>query len=125
MAAAIEQNNDKDGIIWPIPIAPYHVIVVPVNMKDEQVRETGENVYQELLKFGVEAVLDDRDERPGVKFKDADLVGYPLRVTVGSKTLANGEVELRDRKTGEVQLVKVGELASRVQGIIGEALGVK
>ncbi|AFM01391.1 prolyl-tRNA synthetase [Desulfitobacterium dehalogenans ATCC 51507] len=125
MAAAIEQNNDKDGIIWPIPIAPYHVIVVPVNMKDEQVRETGENLYQELLKLGVEAVLDDRDERPGVKFKDADLVGYPLRVTVGSKTLANGEVELRDRKTGEVQLVKVGELASRVQGMIGEALRVK
>ncbi|MEL7657901.1 MAG: His/Gly/Thr/Pro-type tRNA ligase C-terminal domain-containing protein, partial [Bacillota bacterium] len=115
----------KDGIIWPIPIAPYHVIVVPVNMKDDQVRETGEALYQELLKLGVEAVLDDRDERPGVKFKDADLVGYPLRVTVGSKTLANGEVELRDRKTGEVQLVKVEELAGRIQGMIREALGVK
>ena len=124
MAAAIEQNYDKDGIIWPIPIAPYHVIVVPVNMKDEQVRETGEKLYEELLKLGVEAVIDDRDERPGVKFKDADLVGYPLRVTVGSKTLANGEVELRDRKTGEVQLVKVDELPKHVQGIIQEALKV-
>lgn len=123
IAAAIEQNYDKDGIIWPIPIAPYQVIVVPVSTKDEQVVQTAESLYQQLRKLGVEVVMDDRDERAGVKFKDADLVGYPIRVTIGSKTLANGEVELRLRKTGEVELVKVEELAGYVQGIVNEALG--
>lgn len=123
IAAAIEQNYDKDGIIWPIPIAPYHVIIVPVSMKDEQVTQTAEDLYQQLLKNGVEVVMDDRDERPGVKFKDADLVGYPIRVTIGSKTLANGEVELRQRNIGATELVKVEELAGYVQGIINEALG--
>ncbi|AHF07522.1 proline--tRNA ligase [Desulfitobacterium metallireducens] len=122
MAAAIEQNNDNDGIIWPIPIAPYQVIVVPVSMKDSQVVETAEKLYEELLQAGVEVMMDDRDERPGVKFKDADLVGYPLRVTIGSKTLAQGQVEFRLRKTGEMELVKVEELTSKVQGIIAEAL---
>lgn len=122
IAAAIEQNNDKDGIIWPIPIAPYHVILVPVSMKDSQVVETADKLYEELRNAGVEVIIDDRDERPGVKFKDADLVGYPLRVTVGSKTLAEGKVELRFRKSGEMELVKVEELTSRVKGIITEAL---
>lgn len=122
MAAAIEQNYDQDGIIWPIPIAPYHVIVVPVTTKDLQVVETAERLYEELRNLGVEVVLDDRDERPGVKFKDADLVGYPLRVIVGSKTLANGQVELRQRKTGETELVEVNELVLRVQNLISDAL---
>ncbi|NMA68924.1 MAG: proline--tRNA ligase [Desulfitobacterium sp.] len=122
MAAAIEQNHDKDGIIWPMSIAPYHVILVPVNMKDEQIREAGEKLYNELKSLGVEVVIDDRNERPGVKFKDADLVGYPLRINIGSKTLANGEVELRDRRTGEVQLVKVNEAAKQVQEIIQKSL---
>ncbi|MEA4901494.1 proline--tRNA ligase [Desulfitobacterium sp.] len=122
MAAAIEQNNDKDGIIWPIPIAPYQVIVVPVSMKDKQVVETAEKIYEELRQTGVEVIIDDRDERPGVKFKDADLVGYPLRVTIGSKTLAQGQVELRLRKSGEMELVNVEELTSRVKGIIADAL---
>lgn len=122
IAAAIEQNNDKDGIIWPIPIAPYHVILVPVSMKDSQVVETADKLYEELRNAGVEVIIDDRDERPGVKFKDADLVGYPLRVTVGSKTLAEGKVELRFRKSGEMELVKVEELTERVKGIITDAL---
>lgn len=122
MAAAIEQFNDADGIIWPLPIAPYHCLIVPVSLKDEQVALTAENLYGELKAAGVEVVLDDRDERPGVKFKDADLVGYPIRITIGSKTLANGQVELRHRRSGEVELVPVADLTGRVQEIIKHGL---
>ena len=122
IAAAIEQNHDESGIIWPMPIAPYQCIVVPVSTKDALVMETADKLYLELQSLGVEVVLDDRDERAGVKFKDADLVGYPIRVTIGSKTLANGQVELRERKTGETQLVLVEEVAGQVKTIIEKAL---
>jgi prolyl-tRNA synthetase len=122
LAASIEQNHDDFGIIWPIPIAPYHCIIVPVSTKDAQVVEMAEKLYQELQRFGVEVVLDDRDERAGVKFKDADLVGYPLRMTIGSKTLANGQVELRERKTGETQLVPVEDVVGQIKGLIEKAL---
>lgn len=122
IAAAIEQNHDDSGIIWPMPIAPYQCIIVPVSTKDALVVETAEKLYLELQQLGVEVVLDDRDERAGVKFKDADLVGYPLRVTIGSKTLANGQVELRERKTDETKLVPVEEVAARVKTIIEKAL---
>lgn len=105
MAAAIEQNNDKDGMIWPVAIAPYEVLVVPVNTKDEASTQKAETIYEELKKAGVEAVIDDRNERPGVKFKDADLIGYPLRVVVGPKTLAEGKLEVKVRRTGEVQML--------------------
>ena len=105
MAAAIEQNNDKDGMIWPVAIAPYEVLVVPVNIKDEASTQKAEAIYEELKKAGVEAVIDDRNERPGVKFKDADLIGYPLRVVVGPKTLAEGKLEVKVRRTGEVQML--------------------
>lgn len=121
-AAAIEQNHDADGIIWPIPIAPYHCIIVPVSLKDQAVAETAEKLYQEFLNLGIEVVLDDRDERPGVKFKDADLVGYPLRITIGSKALANGQVELRDRRSGKTDFVDISEVAERVQAIVQKAL---
>lgn len=122
IAAAIEQNHDDYGIIWPMPIAPYQCIIVPVSPKDSFVVETAEKLYLELQRLGVEVVLDDRDERAGVKFKDADLVGYPLRVTIGSKTLAKGQVELRERKTGDTQLILVQELAGQVKTIIEKAL---
>lgn len=105
MAAAIEQNNDKDGMIWPVAIAPYEVLVVPVNTKDEASTQKAEAIYEELKKAGVESVIDDRNERPGVKFKDADLIGYPLRVVVGPKTLAEGKLEVKVRRTGEVQML--------------------
>ncbi len=102
MAAAIEQNNDADGIIWPAAIAPYQVLLVPVNVKDELSSQMAEEVYSNLLKAGIEAAIDDRKERPGVKFKDADLIGYPVRVVIGPKTLTEKQIELKIRKTGEV-----------------------
>ena len=105
MAAAVEQNNDKDGMIWPAAIAPYHVLVVPVNVKDEASNAKAEEIYQTLQKAGLEVVIDDRKERPGVKFKDADLIGYPLRVVVGPKTLTTGELEVKVRRTGEVKML--------------------
>ena len=107
MAACIEQNNDKDGMIWPVAIAPYEVLVVPVNTKDEASTAKAEEIYEVLKKAGVEAVIDDRNERPGVKFKDADLIGYPLRVVVGPKTLAEGNIEVKARRTGEVAMLPV------------------
>ena len=122
IAAAIEQNHDDYGIIWPMPLAPYQCIIVPVNTKEALVVETAVNLYLELQRLGVEVILDDRDERAGVKFKDADMVGYPIRITIGSKTLANGQVELRERKTNETQLILIEELAQQVKAIIEKAL---
>jgi prolyl-tRNA synthetase len=85
MAAVVEQNHDEDGIIWPVAVAPYHVIVTIVRTGDEAQTALAESIYQELLENGVEVLLDDRDERAGVKFKDADLIGIPIRITVGGK----------------------------------------
>ncbi|GBF32669.1 prolyl-tRNA synthetase [Desulfocucumis palustris] len=121
MAAAIEQNHDKDGILWPVSIAPFHVVVIPVSNKDSRQVETAERIYGELVEAGVEAVIDDRNERPGVKFKDADLVGYPLRITVG-KSLAEGKVELRHRRDGEVVMLLETEVVKRVREIISASL---
>ena len=102
MAAAIEQNNDTDGIIWPAAIAPYQILVVPVNVKDDESNAKAEEVYSALQEAGIETVIDDRKERAGVKFKDADLIGYPIRVVIGPKTVAEGQMEVKIRKTGEV-----------------------
>ncbi len=101
MAAAIEQNHDADGIKWPVPIAPHEVVVLPLNADDAEVLSTAERVYRELLDLGVSAVLDDRDMRPGAKFKDADLVGFPFQIVVGKRGLAEGNVEFKVRATGE------------------------
>ncbi|MBO8126381.1 MAG: proline--tRNA ligase [Firmicutes bacterium] len=103
MAAAIEQNHDENGIIWPLPIAPAQVIIVPVAYHDEQQKEIADRLYHSLMAAGFEVILDDRDERPGVKFKDADLIGIPYRVTVGPKGIKNGVLELYERKTGEIR----------------------
>lgn len=121
MAAAIEQNNDKDGMIWPVAIAPYEVLVVPVNNKDEASAAKAEEIYSTLLKAGVEAVIDDRNERPGVKFKDADLIGYPLRVVVGPKTLAEGKIEVKVRRNGEVHMLPAdGDYVSAVKELLAQ-----
>ncbi|WP_448535424.1 His/Gly/Thr/Pro-type tRNA ligase C-terminal domain-containing protein, partial [Pseudothermotoga sp.] len=100
MAAVVEQLNDEDGIIWPRSIAPYEVIVTIVSMNDESQKKFAESVYRELNNKGIEVVLDDREISPGMKFKDADLIGFPLRITVG-KSLQDGfvELKLRNEKT--------------------------
>lgn len=102
MAASVEQNNDKDGIIWPVAIAPFEVLVVPVNINDKSLAAKAEKIYEQLQKAGIEVVYDDRDERPGVKFKDADLIGYPLCVVVGTKTINENKLEIKIRKSGEI-----------------------
>lgn len=101
MAAAIEQNFDEHGIIWPAAIAPYTVVIVPINTKDAEQMEIAEKLYEELKATKIEVLLDDRKERAGVKFKDADLIGYPLRITVGPKAVNEGTVEIKVRRTGE------------------------
>ena len=121
MAAAIEQNYDDNGIIWPIEIAPYHVLVVPVNTKDEASAAKAEEIYMQLKKVGLETVIDDRNERPGVKFKDADLIGYPLRVVVGPKTLTEGKLEVKIRKTGEIRYLPLdGDYVQDIKNVIAE-----
>ena len=102
MAAAIEQNNDKDGIIWTRAIAPFEVVIAVVNVKDSAQLEYAEKLYSELKNLGVDVLLDDRKERAGVKFKDCDLIGYPIRVTVSPKTVENNSVEVKVRKSGEI-----------------------
>jgi prolyl-tRNA synthetase len=122
VAAVIEQSHDENGIVWPMPVAPFHVHVLAVNQKHEASRDTAATIAADLESRGVEVLLDDRDERPGAKFKDADLLGMPLRVTVGERGLAEGVVELRDRKTGTVEKVPTaeaaGNVATRVQGAL-------
>jgi prolyl-tRNA synthetase len=121
VAAAIEQNNDANGIIWPFSIAPFQVLLLPINYKDKAIQEVCDRLYQELEKRGIEGLLDDRDERPGVKFKDADLIGVPLRLTVGTKGLEKNIVELRWRRDGRTEEVPLGEAAQTVYGIVSQA----
>lgn len=112
-AAAVERYHDENGIIWPVAIAPYQVIVVPVNTNDELQMKVAEEIYDKLLKKGIEVVIDDRDERPGVKFKDADLIGFPYRITVG-KTIQEGLVEFKTRATGEIITLKPDEAVEKL-----------
>jgi len=114
MSAAVEQNHDADGIVWPRQIAPFDVVVTVTNVKQDDIRGAGERLYTELRRAGLEVLLDDRDERAGVKFKDADLVGVPLRVTVGKK-VSEGRVELFDRASKQSEDVSLDDIAARVQ----------
>ena len=114
MSAAVEQSHDDDGIVWPRAIAPFDVIVTVTNVKQPDIREAGERLYAELRRAGLEVLLDDRDERAGVKFKDADLVGVPLRVNVGKK-VSEGNVELFERRTKQSADVRLDEVVGRVQ----------
>ena len=123
VAAAIEQYYDKDGIIFPMPIAPFQVLILPVNMKVDLLRETAEELYQTLLNQGIEVLFDDREETPGVKFKDGDLIGIPLRLTLGEKNVKKGLVEINRRRTREVFLVKKEEAVSKIQEMIKTEMG--
>jgi len=122
MAAAIEQNNDDSGIIWPFSIAPFHVLLLPINYKEKAIREVTDGLYQRLQESGTEILLDDRDERPGVKFKDADLIGIPLRVTIGAKGLEKGCVEVRWRRDGRTDEFPIAHAAQKIQAIVTETL---
>ena len=114
VAAAIEQNHDDQGIIWPVPLAPFEVLLTPLSDRDDSVVQAAEELYLELKGRGVDVLLDDRVERPGVKFKDADLIGFPVRVVIGAKSLADGNVELSLRRDKERLLVPLGEAAGEV-----------
>ncbi|HEY9766507.1 MAG TPA: His/Gly/Thr/Pro-type tRNA ligase C-terminal domain-containing protein, partial [Chroococcales cyanobacterium] len=116
--AAVEACHDKNGIVWPVPIAPYHLVVVPVNAAEPTQMEAAESIYRKAREAGIEVILDDRDERPGVKFKDADLIGFPLRITVG-KTITEGNVELKERQGGEVILVPLNEAIEKAKSLLG------
>jgi prolyl-tRNA synthetase len=118
VAAAIEQNHDADGIVWPVPLAPFSVLLVALNPDDEAVRRVAEELYGKLEAQGIDVLFDDRDERPGVKFKDADLVGIPVRVVVGAKSLADGKVEVSMRRDRARQLVEPGAAVERVTAML-------
>ncbi len=114
MAAAVEQKNDEYGIVWPMSIAPYQVIIVPVNAKKEEQMEVANRLYAELQAQGIEVILDDRDERAGVKFKDADLIGIPIRITIGPKSLQENQVEVKKRWEEEKILVDMDKVVQSV-----------
>ena len=116
-AAAVEAHYDEHGIKWPISIAPYHLTIIPVNILDELQMKVAIELYEKLQKAGVEVVLDDRDERAGVKFKDADLIGFPYRITVG-KTINEGLVEFKTRETGDVEKIAPDEAAQKIIDIV-------
>ena len=117
MAAAIEKYHDDFGIVWPIEIAPYHVDIVPVNSENPEQMEVAKDLYEQLKQLGIEVVLDDRSDRAGVKFKDADLIGFPIRITVG-KTISEGLVEFKTRKTGEVIKITPQEAIEKCKAIL-------
>jgi prolyl-tRNA synthetase len=120
VAAVIEQNHDANGIIWPLSVAPYEIEVLPVNVNDEVLRKAGEDVYERLRRRGLEVLLDDRDQRPGFKFKDADLIGLPVRIVIGEKAMAEGKVEIHVRRTGETTRVLLDQAADTIQSLIAD-----
>ena len=118
LAAAIEQYHDENGIIWPRSIAPFEAVIVPINAKDEALMSTSHTIYTALKDAGIDVLLDDRKDRAGVKFKDADLIGYPLRITVSKNTLENNEVEIQIRKSGEALPCAIDSVATKVTELL-------
>jgi prolyl-tRNA synthetase len=123
VAAAIEQNHDENGIIFPLPLAPVKAIILNLDLKDSEISGASEKIYSELLDLGIEALLDDRDERPGAKFKDADLLGIPFRVTVGKRFAKDGVIEVSRRSDGAVTEMPAADVVSFIQqGMVGATL---
>jgi prolyl-tRNA synthetase len=122
MAAAVELHHDADGIVWPFSIAPFHATVLPLGKEPELV-QAAEEVAAALVRAGMEVLVDDRDERAGVKFKDADLIGIPLRVAVGKKGLAEGKVEWKLRRGKQVDLVLLAEVEARARALLAAEPG--
>ena len=120
VAAAIEQNNDEYGIKFPVPIAPFEVSVLPINMKQQDVKDAAEKVYSALLHDGVDVLIDDRAETAGVKFKDSDLLGIPIQVTVGQRSLKEGKVEIKNRNSGERISIMVEEVSGEIAALLAE-----
>jgi prolyl-tRNA synthetase len=115
IAAAVEQNHDKDGIIFPVPLAPFDVSILPLDLQDERIVKASEKLYQELQQDGLEVLLDDREERPGRKFKDADLIGIPIQVVLGSKNIDQEKGEFKIRKQGKKELLPIQKIASQIK----------
>lgn len=118
LIAAIESLHDDKGIIWPVAIAPYTVVVTPIRYEGE-IKAAADDLYEKLNAAGIDTLLDDRDARPGSKFADADLIGFPIRLTVGDRGLKEGKVELKERKSPEPVMVAVGEIVDQVRKIVG------
>ncbi|MBI5741194.1 MAG: proline--tRNA ligase [Nitrospirae bacterium] len=116
-AAAVEQNNDKDGIIWPGSIAPFDIEIIPLDMGEKEIQDTAGAIYRDLGNEGFEVIMDDRDERPGIKFKDADLIGIPLQIVIGKKGLKEGVVELKTRRTKATERVSPADVVRRVKDL--------
>jgi prolyl-tRNA synthetase len=119
MAAVVETSHDEKGIIWPLAVAPFQVVVTVLRVDDPETMAAGETLYEELIKHGIEVILDDRAERPGVKFADAELIGIPYRITVGPKGLASGTVELTTRRDLKTEEVDRTALIERLRTLLG------
>jgi prolyl-tRNA synthetase len=123
LAGAVELHHDADGIRMPMSIAPFHLALLPLQMQDAAVRQAAEKLYLELTQAGVEVLLDDRDDRAGVKFKDADLIGLPLRIAIGKKGLAEGKVEWKQRGAKDVELIALADVVGRAQAAVRDGGG--
>ncbi len=118
LASLIETSHDENGILWPMAIAPFEVVLTPLNVRETEVSETAELLYKELGSLGVDTLLDDRDQRPGVKFKDADLIGIPLRVVVGGRSLKDGQLEVKWRWEAEARTIPIAGAAAAIAGLV-------
>ncbi len=118
MASLIETSNDKDGIIWPLAIAPYQILILALNVENKKVKELAEDAYKKLSKAGCDVLYDDRNESAGIKFKDADLIGVPIKIVIGEKNAKKDIVEVKDRKTGKVEQVKSEDLLSHLKTLL-------
>jgi len=123
MAAAIEQHHDADGIVWPLALAPFEIVLVSLNPSDEATRSVADELYAGLVAAGLEVFYDDRDERPGVKFKDADLIGFPIRINVGGRALKEGKVEIVRRRDKDLRTVDTAGALEAVRALRAELTG--